>query len=75
MEKVARSDELIRVVLTGSESTGKTALARQLADHYSAELTPEFVRDFGVRTEINMVVGSRDATVTGPLQTEILSLM
>ena len=31
--------------------------------------------DFGVRTEINMVVGARDATVTGPLQTEILALM
>jgi len=31
--------------------------------------------DFGVRTEINMVVGARDATVTGPIQTEILTLM
>jgi Xaa-Pro dipeptidase len=30
--------------------------------------------DFGVRTEINMVVGVRDAAVTGPIQTEILSL-
>jgi len=31
--------------------------------------------DFGVRTEINMIVGTRDAVVTGPLQTEILRLM
>jgi Xaa-Pro dipeptidase len=31
--------------------------------------------DFGVRTEINMVVAARDAAVTGPLQTEILSLV
>src|SRR5205814_531218 len=31
--------------------------------------------DFGVRTEINMVVGVRDAAVTGPIQTEILTLM
>jgi len=30
--------------------------------------------DFGVRTEINMVVAPRDATVTGPLQTEITKL-
>jgi Xaa-Pro aminopeptidase len=30
--------------------------------------------DFGVRTEINMIVAARDAAVTGPLQTEILSL-
>jgi Xaa-Pro aminopeptidase len=31
--------------------------------------------DFGVRTEINMVVAPRDAAVTGPIQTEILALM
>ena len=31
--------------------------------------------DFGVRTEINMVVAPRDAAVTGPLQTEIVSLV
>ena len=31
--------------------------------------------DFGVRTEINMIVGARDAAVTGPLQTEILALV
>ena len=30
--------------------------------------------DFGVRTEINMVVSARDATVTGPVQTQILVL-
>jgi Xaa-Pro aminopeptidase len=30
--------------------------------------------DFGVRTEINMVVGARDAAVTGALQSEILAL-
>ena len=30
--------------------------------------------DFGVRTEINMLVGSRDASVTGPLQTGIQNL-
>jgi Xaa-Pro dipeptidase len=31
--------------------------------------------DFGVRTEINMIVLPRDAAVTGPLQTEILALV
>ena len=31
--------------------------------------------DFGVRTEINMVVGAREATVTGPVQDQILSLV
>jgi Xaa-Pro aminopeptidase len=31
--------------------------------------------DFGVRTEINMIVQARDAAVTGPLQREILALV
>ena len=33
-----------------------------------------YLDDFGVRTEINMHVGSVEATVTGPLQTEIVPL-
>jgi Xaa-Pro aminopeptidase len=30
--------------------------------------------DFGVRTEINMIVYERDAVATGPLQTEIVTI-
>ena len=30
---------------------------------------------FGVRTEINMFIGERDARVTGPLQTEVVTLV
>jgi len=30
--------------------------------------------DFGVRTEINMIVGERDAAITGAVQTEIVTL-
>jgi Xaa-Pro aminopeptidase len=33
-----------------------------------------YFEDFGVRSEINMIVGPRDATVTGPVQTEIVAL-
>ncbi len=40
--------DVIRVVLTGSESTGKSVLARELADHYDAELSPEFLRDYAI---------------------------
>lgn len=40
---------MIRVVLTGSESTGKSTLAARLAEHYEAELVPEFVREFAER--------------------------
>jgi Xaa-Pro aminopeptidase len=34
-----------------------------------------YYRDFGVRTEINMIVGSRGAAVTGPSQREIVALV
>ena len=40
---------MTRVVLTGSESTGKSTLAARLAEHYGAVLVPEFVRGFAVQ--------------------------
>jgi NadR type nicotinamide-nucleotide adenylyltransferase len=40
---------MIRVVLTGSESTGKSTLGARLAARYGAELVPEFVREFARR--------------------------
>jgi NadR type nicotinamide-nucleotide adenylyltransferase len=35
-----------RVVLIGSESTGKTTLASRLAEHYGVSWVPEFVREY-----------------------------
>jgi NadR type nicotinamide-nucleotide adenylyltransferase len=37
---------VIKVVLTGSESTGKTELGRQLAEHFDVPVSVEFVRDY-----------------------------
>jgi Xaa-Pro aminopeptidase len=34
-----------------------------------------YFSDFGVRTEINMIMHARDAVVTGPLQAEIVALV
>lgn len=45
METLDRPD-LTRVVLTGSESVGKTTLAGLLAAHYGVEFVPEFVRQY-----------------------------
>jgi nicotinamide riboside kinase len=36
----------LRIVLTGPESSGKTTLARALADFYGCGLVPEFARSF-----------------------------
>ena len=37
---------LIKVVLFGPESTGKTTLAKQLAAHYKTEWVPEYAREY-----------------------------
>ena len=70
MEKVSRSDNLIRVVLTGSESTGKSVLALQLAEHFNAELAPEFVRDFAVRKGAPIEFEDTDEIARGQIDLE-----
>ena len=42
-------ERLLRVVLTGSESTGKTTLAADLAAHYRTVWSPEFARAYADR--------------------------
>lgn len=37
---------MIKVVLYGPESTGKTTLAKQLAAHYNTEWVPEYMREY-----------------------------
>lgn len=46
MDTIAGRPGVTRIVLTGSECTGKTTLAAILADRYQATLVPEFVRAF-----------------------------
>ena len=50
-----------RVVLTGSESVGKTTLAAQLARHYGALMVPEFSRAFA--NDHNGTVTLRDVPI------------
>lgn len=38
--------DCIRIVLYGPESTGKTTLARQLAEHFNTVWVPEYMRDY-----------------------------
>ena len=38
--------KIIKIALFGPESTGKTTLAKQLAEYYKTEWVPEFARDY-----------------------------
>lgn len=48
MEKTLKqeSSDLIKIVVFGPESTGKTTLSRQLAKYYNTVYTPEFLREY-----------------------------
>lgn len=39
-----KDSQIIRIVMYGPESTGKTTLARQLAAHYNTSWVPEYMR-------------------------------
>ncbi|MEI6455281.1 MAG: ATP-binding protein [bacterium] len=41
-----KTHKIIRIAVTGPESTGKSVLAEQLAGHYNASWVPEFSRDY-----------------------------
>jgi len=56
---------VIRVVVTGSECTGKTTLARALAEHYDTIWVPEFVRDFVEREGRAPVLADVEAIALG----------
>lgn len=48
MENIPEQSDFagLRIVIYGPESTGKSTLATQLAEHYKVSQVPEFARDF-----------------------------
>jgi NadR type nicotinamide-nucleotide adenylyltransferase len=59
-----------RIVVTGSESTGKTELAKRLALHYNAELVPEFVREFAAAKEGGISFSDHGPIARGQMELE-----
>ena len=59
-----------RVVLTGSESTGKTTLAERLARHYRVSWVPEFVRDYAEAKGAPLDASDVDAIARGQIARE-----
>ena len=55
-------------------STGDSETQRARLSSHRLTISGRLLEDFGVRSEINMIVGARDASVTGPVQNEIVVL-
>ena len=59
-----------RIVVTGSESTGKTTLARMLADRYGTVATPEFSREYADARKVPLDRHDVEAIAVGQIATE-----
>jgi len=59
-----------RVVLTGSESTGKTTLARALATRHDTAFSPEFARDYLERKGEPLTAADVEPVATGQCAVE-----
>jgi len=46
MEKITEANSVKRIALIGPESTGKSTLCAQLAEHYKTVCVPEYARTY-----------------------------
>ena len=53
MEKVDERKSVLKVVITGPESSGKTELCKALAKHYKTSYVPEYAREFLKQKDCN----------------------
>lgn len=69
METIALP-HVTRIVLTGSESVGKTTLAMQLAAHYGVAFVPEFVRDYAIAKGASLTEHDTEPIARGQMALE-----
>ncbi len=61
---------MIRVVVTGSECTGKTTLATALGEHFGVDVVPEYLRRFVLEHRRAPERGDVDAIARGQIELE-----
>lgn len=59
-----------RVVLTGSESVGKTTLAKQLGEHFGVPVSSEFVRQYAAERGNKLGFNDHGAIARGQMASE-----
>jgi NadR type nicotinamide-nucleotide adenylyltransferase len=70
MTKPSPGSAAARVVLIGSESTGKTTLARSLSEELGAAWVPEFAREYQDRTGAPLTAEDVDQVARGQIAAE-----
>jgi len=63
-------NRLTRIVVTGSESTGKTKLALSLAEHYGVTWIPEFAREYAEQRREPLTAADVSPIATGQIARE-----
>ena len=66
-----RPPKLLRISLTGPESTGKSTLATRLAAHYGTAFAPEFAREYLAVSGPHYVPDDLEAIARGQLAAEV----
>jgi NadR type nicotinamide-nucleotide adenylyltransferase len=61
---------VIKIVLTGSESTGKTELAVRLGQHFDAPVAEEFVRAYAAQRSTKLDFGDHGPIAKGQMAAE-----
>ena len=61
---------MMRVVLTGSESVGKTTLAKQLGEHFGVPVSAEFVRAYAAERGNQLGFNDHGAIARGQIASE-----
>ncbi|QIX60985.1 ATP-binding protein [Hymenobacter sp. BT18] len=64
---------MLRISLTGPESTGKTTLSQQLAEHYGTVWAPEYAREYLTRKGPHYTLADLEIIARGQMATEDLA--
>jgi nicotinamide riboside kinase len=67
-----RADAPVRIVLTGSECTGKSTLAKALAEHYGVGFAREYLREYFEKAGGRLCIDDTVPIAEGQLQRETL---
>ena len=65
---------MLKIVILGPESTGKSTLCAQLADHYDTHWCPEFAREYLLKNDMNYTYDNLLTIAKGQVELEEIAI-